>query len=319
YSVTDITNVTTYAGLPYPVFNDVRARRDLIDITPLNYDGCGSVIAHMKYDICEGNVIGSNVCNGTFTPHLKFPEYDLTQIPGSGYDSQSCKATSVGNGGGQGPVTTLALILGNENGQGQGQNQVKTQSLAVVNEQPNYQVQVATSNSNANEDGVAQRPTVGGVAANSGTSVVVGQGSTGGSTGGSPVTVLSNPGIGNPVIATAALQVDNSGSSAIQTAVVPQDSGVSQNQGTGWAAVSQVNLPVIVPSATVVVVVPDAPFVPQVTSTRTSTQTSSFTPTQSASIATETGVGKAIGSTKSNASKLKLMVGLFGLFLFPFY
>ncbi|KAJ3284084.1 hypothetical protein HDU79_008513, partial [Rhizoclosmatium sp. JEL0117] len=227
FSVTDITNTTTYAGLPYPEFNDVLVPRDLIDSAPLMYDGCGPVIAHMKYDICEGSEIGSNVCNGTFTPHLKFPEYDLTQIPGSGYDLQSCKAKPVDNGGGQTPVTTPALILGGEGdkGQGQGQNPVKTQSLAIVNDESNYPAQIATvdsGNGNTSGDVVGPRRTVGWLTENSGkgtspqtTAAVADQGNT----GNSPVTIPSNPGTGNPAIATAALQVDNGGSSAIQTVI----------------------------------------------------------------------------------------------------
>ncbi|ORY29088.1 hypothetical protein BCR33DRAFT_745439 [Rhizoclosmatium globosum] len=287
FSVTDITNTTTYAGLPYPEFNDVLVPRDLIDSAPLMYDGCGPVIAHMKYDICEGSVIGSNVCNGTFTPHLKFPEYDLTQIPGSGYDSQSCKAKPVDNGGGKTPVTTPALILGGEGdkGQGQGQNPVKTQSLAIVNDEPNYPAQIATvdsGNGNTSGDVVGPRRTVGWLTENSGkgtspqtTAAVADQGNT----GNSPVAIPSNPGTGNPgtgnpAISTAALQVDNGGSSAIQTVIVPQDSGTSQNQGTAGVIVSPVNLPVNIPQATAIVVIPDAPFVSQATSTRNSTHKS---------------------------------------------
>ncbi|KAJ3290241.1 hypothetical protein HDU79_003446, partial [Rhizoclosmatium sp. JEL0117] len=304
FSVTDITNTTTYAGLPYPEFNDVLVPRDLIDSAALMYDGCGPVITHMKYDICEGSVIGSNVCNGTFTPHLKFPEYDLTQIPGSGYDSQSCKAKPVDNGGGQNPVTTPALILGGE-GQGQGLNPVKTQSLAIVNDEPNYPAQIATvdsGNGNTSGDVVGPRRTVGWLTENSGkgtspqtTAAVADQGNT----RNSPVTIPSNPGTGNPAIATAALQVDNGGSSAIQTVIVPQDSGTSQNQGTAGVIVSPINPPGIIPQATAVVVIPDAPFVPQATSTRNSTQSASLTSTQVTSVVTNTGEGNAIGSTKS--------------------
>ncbi|ORY29085.1 hypothetical protein BCR33DRAFT_857843 [Rhizoclosmatium globosum] len=78
-------------------------RRDVItlDSTPqISYDGCGPVIAHMKYDLCEGSVVNGNGCNGNVTAHLKYPEVDLTKIPGSGYDGQTCKAAPIGGGGG---------------------------------------------------------------------------------------------------------------------------------------------------------------------------------------------------------------------------
>ncbi|KAJ3048524.1 hypothetical protein HDU99_009145, partial [Rhizoclosmatium hyalinum] len=256
-----------------------------------------------------------------------FPEYDLTQIPGSGYDSQSCKAKPVDNGGGKTPVTTPALILGGEGdkGQGQGQNPVKTQPLAIVNDEPNYPAQIATvdsGNGNTSGDVVGPRRTVGWLTENSGkgtspqtTAAVADQGNT----GNSPVIIPSNPGTGNPAIATAALQVDNGGSSAIQTVIVPQDSGTSQNQGTAGAIVSPVNPPGIIPQATAVVVIPDAPVVPQATSTRNSTQSASLTSTQVTSVVTNTGEGNAIGSTKSSASKLKYMLGLFGLSILSFY
>ncbi|KAJ3059797.1 hypothetical protein HDU99_006208, partial [Rhizoclosmatium hyalinum] len=112
YSVTDQLNQTTYAGLDYTAFLTDKSRRDLIDVTPINYDGCGLVITHMKYDVCEGDLVGTNGCNGNVTAHLKFPEIDLTKIPGSGYDDVVCKGVPV-----KPPAvvtTTLALDNGGE-------------------------------------------------------------------------------------------------------------------------------------------------------------------------------------------------------------
>ncbi|KAJ3058250.1 hypothetical protein HDU99_006898, partial [Rhizoclosmatium hyalinum] len=126
YSVTDV-NGRTLAGIPYPIFmTDVLARRrDVItlDSTPqISYDGCGPVIAHMKYDLCEGSVVNGNGCNGNVTAHLKYPEVDLTKIPGSGYDGQTCKAAPIGGGGGSGGgvVTTAAGLSLNNGGEGGG-------------------------------------------------------------------------------------------------------------------------------------------------------------------------------------------------------
>ncbi|KAJ3288254.1 hypothetical protein HDU79_004980, partial [Rhizoclosmatium sp. JEL0117] len=116
YSVTDI-NGRTLAGIPYPLFmtDTSSRRRDVITLdstSQISYDGCGPVVAHMKYDLCEGSVIGGNSCNGNVTAHLKYPEVDLTKIPGSGYDEQICKPIPIDNSG----VATMTGGLSLNNG-----------------------------------------------------------------------------------------------------------------------------------------------------------------------------------------------------------
>ncbi|KAJ3282945.1 hypothetical protein HDU79_009533 [Rhizoclosmatium sp. JEL0117] len=133
YSITDVLNRTTYAGTEYQEFlGDSTDRRDLFDPLPLVYSGCTPVNSHSKYQICEGELVGANSCNGNVTAHLKFKEADLTKTSGSGYDDVLCIGSAVKSAGGKSETTSPSLELSKE---GEG-NQVIQPSFTVVVDAP---------------------------------------------------------------------------------------------------------------------------------------------------------------------------------------